>query len=160
MKLTTKSRCGTRILMDLANNYGLDPVSVGEISKRQGISVKFVEQVIRPLKKAGLIQSVRGPKGGYCLAKKPEEVNVGQIIRLLETYSDLAGCITKPENCTRSDECRVRLVWSKATKALYSYLDSITLFDLITMPMGVLCEDEIFNTPVNHNNEPIPLLRN
>jgi len=155
MKLTTKSRCGTRILMDLAYNYGLGPVSVGDISKRQGISVKFVEQVIRPLKKAGFIRSVRGPKGGYCLAKKPEEVNIGQIIRLLETYSDLAGCITKPENCARSDDCRVRLIWSKATKALYSYLDSITLSDLITMPLDGLCEDESFNTPLNGNRQSI-----
>jgi Rrf2 family iron-sulfur cluster assembly transcriptional regulator len=149
MKLTTKSRCGTRILMDLAFNYGLNPVSVGDISKRQGISVKFVEQVIRPLKKAGFIRSIRGPKGGYCLAKNPEEVNIGQIIRLLETHSELAQCITLPENCARYDDCRVRLVWSKATKMLYSYLDSITLSDLITLPLDEPCEDESINTPLS-----------
>lgn len=143
MKLTTKSRCGTRILMDLAHNYGQDPVPVGEISRRQGISVKFIEQVIRPLKKAGFINSVRGPKGGYCLAKKPEKINVGQVVRLLETHSELATCIAKPENCSRSDDCRVRLVWSKATTALYAYLESITLFDLITMPMDSFCDPEI-----------------
>jgi len=113
--------------MDLAHTYRKDPVSVGDISARQGISVKFVEQVIRPLKKAGFIHSIRGPKGGYCLAKKPDQINVGQIVRLLETHSDLSGCIAKPENCTRSDECRVRQVWANATKALYDYLDSITL---------------------------------
>jgi Rrf2 family protein len=135
--------------MDLAHNYGQEPVSVGDISGRQGISVKFVEQVIRPLKKAGLINSVRGPKGGYYLAKNPEQINVGQIVRLLETHSDLAGCISKPENCNRSDDCRVRQVWRNATNALYDYLDSISLFDLITMPMDAICDNEALDIPVN-----------
>ena len=140
MKLTTKSRCGTRILMDLAYSFRQNPVPVGEISKRQGISVKFVEQVIRPLKKAGFIKSVRGPKGGYYLAKKPDQINVGQIVRLLETHSELAGCITRPEKCSRSEDCRVRFIWTEATKALYNYLDSITLFNLITMPINNLVQ--------------------
>lgn len=128
--------------MDLARCYDQGPVSVSEISKRQGISVKYVEQLIRPLKKAGLINSARGPKGGHYLAETPENIGVGEIVRLLETHSELAACIASPEDCDRSDDCRVRLVWAGATQALYNYLDSITIYDLIDMSVDILCEKE------------------
>jgi Rrf2 family protein len=134
MKLNRKSRCGTRILMDLARNYDKGPIPVGDISRRQGISVKYLEQIIHPLKKAGFIKSSRGAKGGHCLAKKPETIVVGEIVRLLETHSELAGCVGTPENCDRSDECKVRLVWKEATKTLFAYLDSVSVLDLITDP--------------------------
>ena len=129
--------------MDLARCYGQAPVPVSDISKRQGISVKFVEQVIRPLKKAELIKSVRGPKGGHYLAKQPQDITVGQIIRLLETHSELAKCVTHPEQCLRSDDCRVRLVWTEATQLLYTYLDRITIADLISISVNTLIEKEI-----------------
>jgi Rrf2 family protein len=80
MKLSTRSRYGTRILVDLARNKDKGPIQIGEISKRQDISVKYLEQLIRPLKKAKLVTSVRGPKGGHLLAEEPENISLGQII--------------------------------------------------------------------------------
>lgn len=131
MKLSTRSRYGARILVDLARNHGPEPVQISEISKRQDISVKYLEQLIRPLKQANLVTSVRGPKGGHLLAKKPEEITLGQIVRLFEGQSELVECISKPEKCSKSDDCQVRLAWGDATRVLYEKLDSTTIADLM-----------------------------
>jgi Rrf2 family protein len=104
---------------------------MGEISKRQDISVKYLEQLIRPLKQANMVSSVRGPKGGHLLAKKPEDITLGQIVRLFEGQSELVECISNPEKCSMSDDCQVRLAWGDATKVLYEKLDSITIANLM-----------------------------
>jgi Rrf2 family protein len=130
MKLSTRSRYGTRLLVDLARHDDQAPIQIGEISKRQGISVKYLEQLIRPLKKAGYVTSVRGAKGGHLLAIKPEKIKLGDIVRLFETHTDLVECISSPEKCDMSDECRVRLVWQEATHVLYKKLDSTSIADL------------------------------
>ena len=131
MKLSTRSRYGTRILVDLARHNNQGPVQIGEISKRQDISVKYLEQLIRPLKQANLVESVRGPKGGHLLAKKPEDITLGQIVRLFEGQSDLVECVSNPEKCNMADDCQVRLAWRDATRVLYEKLDSTTIADLI-----------------------------
>jgi Rrf2 family iron-sulfur cluster assembly transcriptional regulator len=131
MKLSTRSRYGTRILVDLARHNNQGPVQIGEISKRQDISVKYLEQLIRPLKQASMVNSVRGPKGGHMLAKKPEEISLGQIVRLFEGQTELVECISNPEFCDMSDDCQVRLAWKEATRVLYEKLDSTTIADLL-----------------------------
>ena len=131
MKLSTRSRYGARILVDLARHNGQGPVQIGEISKRQDISVKYLEQLIRPLKQASMVTSVRGPKGGHLLAKKPEEITLGQIVRLFEGQSELVECISHPEKCSMSDDCQVRLAWKDATRVLYEKLDGTTISDLM-----------------------------
>ena len=131
MKLSTRSRYGTRILVDLARHNNQGPVQIGEISKRQDISVKYLEQLIRPLKQANLVESVRGPKGGHMLAKKPETITLGQIVRLFEGQSDLVKCVSNPETCNMADDCQVRLAWKDATRVLYEKLDSTTIADLM-----------------------------
>ena len=130
MKLSTRSRYGTRLLVDLARHNDQAPIQIGEVSKRQDISVKYLEQLIRPLKKAGYVNSVRGAKGGHLLAKRPEEIRLGDIVRLFEAHSDLVDCVRSPDNCPMSDECRVRLAWQEATEVLYQKLDSVTIADL------------------------------
>ena len=131
MKLSTRSRYGARILRDLARHDQQGPVQIGEISKRQDISVKYLEQLIRPLKQAELVESVRGPKGGHLLVKKPEEITLGQIVRLFEGQSDLVECVSSPEKCNMADDCQVRLAWRDATRVLYEKLDSTTIADLL-----------------------------
>jgi Rrf2 family iron-sulfur cluster assembly transcriptional regulator len=132
MKLSTRSRYGARILVDLARNSDQGPVQIGEISKRQDISVKYLEQLIRPLKQANLVNSVRGPKGGHLLAVKPEDITLGQIVRLFEGQSELVECISNPEKCSMSDDCQVRLAWGDATRVLYENLDNTTIADLMS----------------------------
>jgi Rrf2 family transcriptional regulator, iron-sulfur cluster assembly transcription factor len=131
MKLSTRSRYGTRILVELARQRGHGPVQIGEISRRQEIPVKYLEQLIRPLKQAALVRSVRGPKGGHSLAKKPQEITLGQIVRLFEGQSDLVECVSHPEKCAMSDDCQVRSAWKDATQVLYEKLDSTTIADLV-----------------------------
>lgn len=104
---------------------------MGEISNRQNISVKYLEQIIRPLKKAKLVKSIRGPKGGHMLAKKPDKITLGDIARLFEGQPELVDCISEPEKCQKSDDCVVRLGWQKATNALYKELDSISIANLL-----------------------------
>ena len=131
MKLSTRSRYGARILVDLARHRDQGPIQIGEISKRQDISVKYLEQLIRPLKQAKLVTSVRGPKGGHLLAEKPEKISLGQVVRLFEGQSDLVECVSYPEKCSMSDDCQVRLAWRDATEVLYNKLDSTTISDLM-----------------------------
>ena len=131
MKLTKKTRYGTRLLLDLAQYQAGGAVQMSEISIRQNISVKYLEQIIRPLKKAKLVKSIRGPKGGHLLAKNPEKITLGDITRLFEDQSELVDCISEPETCPKSDDCVVRLGWQQATIALYKELDSISIANLL-----------------------------
>ena len=131
MRLTTKSRYGTRLILDLAIYAKEGPVPLGEVAKRQKISVKYLEQLIIPLKKGEFIRSVRGPKGGHMLAKRPEKITVGEIVKILEGGIDLAGCVTNPDECQRSGGCPTRSVWEEATRAMYDKLNSITLKEIL-----------------------------
>jgi Rrf2 family iron-sulfur cluster assembly transcriptional regulator len=131
MKLSTKSRYGTRLLLDMAVHYNQGPVQLGDIAKRQNISVKYLEQIIIPLKKAKYIQSVRGPKGGHALTRPPEEITVGEIVALLEEGATLAECSEHSAVCERSATCPTRLIWHEAAKAMFDKLNTITLADLL-----------------------------
>jgi Rrf2 family protein len=132
MKLSTKSRYSVRILLELARHRDDGPVATGEISRRQQIPVKYLEQLVRTLKQADLVGSVRGPKGGHLLAVAPEKISLGQVVRLFETQTDLVACISAPEKCEMADDCKVRLVWEDATTALFEKLDQITIGDLLS----------------------------
>ena len=130
MKLSTRSRYGTRLLLDMAQHYQQGPIQMGEIAKRQEISVKYLEQIIIPLKKANYVLSVRGPKGGHSLARPPEEITLGEIVALLEEGCSLVQCSEYADVCSRSGACPTRLVWQEAAQALFDKLSSITLADL------------------------------
>jgi Rrf2 family transcriptional regulator, iron-sulfur cluster assembly transcription factor len=131
MKLSTRSRYGTRLMLGLAQHYHQGPMHLSTIALQQGISVKYLEQIIIPLKKAKYIQSVRGPKGGHVLARSPEEITVGEIVALLEEGASLAECSFNPKVCDRSSICQTRYVWQEAAQAMFDKLNSITLADLL-----------------------------
>ena len=131
MKLSTRSRYGTRMMLDLAQHYDEGPVQIRNVSKRENISVKYLEQLIIPLKKANFIKSVRGPKGGHMLAKPPKAITVGEIVRVLEGGINLSSCIENPEVCDRTSDCLTRDLWEETTKAMYEKLNSATLSKMI-----------------------------
>ncbi len=133
MKLSTRGRYGTRMMLDLAQHQGEGPVQIGEIAKRQDISVKYLEQLIIPLKKANYINSIRGPRGGHMLAIPPEKITVGEIVNILEGGIDLTDCIGNPEICPRAEHCITRDIWAETTDAIYDKLNSITLAKMIDM---------------------------
>lgn len=137
MRLSTRSRYGTRLMQDLAQHYDKSPVRIGEIAKRQDISVKYLEQLIIPLKQSHLIKSIRGTRGGHMLARSPDQITVGQIVRALEGAVDLVGCIENPGECKRSGSCLTRSIWKDASKAMHEKLNSITLSKLLEMGKGV-----------------------
>jgi Rrf2 family iron-sulfur cluster assembly transcriptional regulator len=133
MKLSTRSRYGTRLMLDMAQHYDDGPIHLANIARRQGISVKYLEQIIIPLKKAHYVKSVRGPKGGHILAKPPAEITVGEIVALLEEGAYLAECSTDSRACERSSTCLTRRLWKEAAQAMFDKLHSITLADVMQL---------------------------
>src|SRR5208283_2861697 len=109
MKLSTRSRYGVRLVLDLALHADEGPVRLGSVAQRQGIGIKYLEQIIISLKKADYVKSVRGPKGGHLLTKPPEEITVGEIVGLLEGGLKLVKCVRYPEECERSSTCVTRI---------------------------------------------------
>ncbi|MBW2708786.1 MAG: Rrf2 family transcriptional regulator [Deltaproteobacteria bacterium] len=131
MKLSTRSRYGTRMVLDLAKRFDEGPVRIGDIAEREGISVKYLEQLIILLKQADFIRSVRGPKGGHMLSRPPENITVGEVVKVLEGGMNLTVCVENPEKCEKSMDCVTRDVWEAASKAMYDKLDSMTLAGLL-----------------------------
>jgi Rrf2 family transcriptional regulator, iron-sulfur cluster assembly transcription factor len=131
MKLSTRSRYGTRLMLELAEHYQKGPLHLNTIALQQGISVKYLEQIIIPLKRADYIRSVRGPKGGHVLAKPPAEITIGEIVALLEDGPSLTECSDNPMVCERASICKTRYIWQEAAQAMFDKLRSITLADLL-----------------------------
>lgn len=133
MKISTKGRYALRLMLDLAlNQKGDEPVQIKEIAARQDISNKYLEQIISILNKAGYVRSIRGPQGGYLLARKPEEYTVGMILRLTEGSMAPVSCLEFEENnCNRKDGCVTLLLWQKLDEAIRGVIDSVTLADLV-----------------------------
>ena len=135
MRLTTKSRYGTRLILDLAIYAKDGPVPLGDVAKRQNISVKYLEQLILKLKKAGLIESQRGPFGGHMLVKPPGEITIGDIVRILEGRAAITDCAEMDDQlcgeCNRAGDCLSRWVWIEASKAMFDCLDKITVESII-----------------------------
>jgi Rrf2 family transcriptional regulator, iron-sulfur cluster assembly transcription factor len=121
------------MILDLAQHHGQGAIQLGEIAKRQKISLKYLEQIIRPLKKAGFVKSFRGAKGGHVLNKLPSEVTVGEVVALLEGGKTLVSCEQEPEVCDRVDSCVTRYIWIEAATAMYDRLAAITFADLLSM---------------------------
>jgi len=135
MRLSTKSRYGTRMLIDIAENYHTGPVSVAEIASRTGISEKYMEKLIRRLKRAGLVISKRGPKGGHVLAKSAAHITVGEIVRALEDCVVLKDCRRGKDSCAacvRQATCASKIIWEQASAGMFQMLDAYTLQNLLT----------------------------
>ncbi len=133
MKLSTKGRYGLRALIDLAVHSGAEPVSITSISERQDLSERYLEQLMTKLKRAGLIQSIRGAGGGYLLAKKPEEISVGDVLRALEGNLDPVECSGFQEEggCQAADSCVTKYVWQRINDSINHTVDEISLEELL-----------------------------
>jgi Rrf2 family protein len=118
-------------MVDLAECYALGPIPLGEIAKRQDLSAKYLEQLIILLRAVGLIKSERGRRGGYMLARKPEEISVGEIVEALEGGLALSKCVTESGDCQRSPRCPTRRVWADMTDLLKEELYATSLQDIL-----------------------------
>lgn len=132
MKISTRGRYALRFMIDLAQHDSGDFTALKDISERQNISVKYLEQITSLLSKFGLLQSVRGPQGGYKLAKKPEEYTIGEILRITEGNLAPVTCLEPEHNaCPRAGSCLTLGVWVGLEKVVNEYLDGKTLKDLV-----------------------------
>lgn len=132
MKISTKGRYALRLMIDLGENNTGTPVSLRDVAKRQGISEKYLEQIISILNKAGYVRSVRGAQGGYLLRREPKEYTVGDILRLTEGSLAPVTCVEDEDMpCERQDNCVTVIVWKKINEAINNVVDNITLQDLV-----------------------------
>ena len=134
LRLSTRGRYGVKAMFELAMNHGRGPIPLKEIADRQGLSEHYLEQLVAPLRKAGLVKSVRGAHGGYMLNKDPASISVGDIIRVLEGPIAPTDCVAEDrdavEHCGRAAGCMARSVWAKVRDSIAEVVDSITLADL------------------------------
>ena len=132
MRVSTKGRYALRLMLDLAIHDTGENIALKTIAKRQGISGKYLEQIIGILAKAGFVRSVRGSSGGYRLSKKPEAYTVGDILRLTEGSLAPVACVEEGiENCPKADSCVTLTVWQQLNDAINGVVDHITLADLV-----------------------------
>jgi len=137
MKLSTKGKYGVRALFEIARNFGRGPLSIREIVERQRISLSYLEQILHRLGKAGIIESVRGPHGGYVLARKPADLTIGDVVRALEGPIALSHCLEPGDaGCYQADACVARMVWARVGEKIEEALDSITFEHLLRQAPG------------------------
>ena len=131
MKISTKGRYALRLMLDIALHPDEAPVSLGDVSQRQEISVKYLEQLVSPLTRAGLLRSVRGAGGGYLLTRKPCDYTAGEILRTLEGSMAPVSCCDSGECCDHKDICVTIDLWRDIQAAVDSVVNAVTLQDLV-----------------------------
>jgi Rrf2 family protein len=132
-------------MLELACQYGKGPISMSDISRNQKIPIKYLEQLIIPLKKAKLITSIRGPKGGHMLAKAPSEISLWEILLRLESKFSFVDCLSDETCCASIATCPIRPVWGKAFGSMKKIFQDTTLVDVLNL-----------NEPVMAKSVPIP----
>jgi Rrf2 family protein len=131
MKLSTRTRYGVRAVIELAASDRKKPVQLKVIAQRQDISVKYLEQLMNALRSGGIVRSIRGARGGYILAKPPNQIKLIEVFNCLEGSVITAECVEDEDFCRRSADCAARLLWVRVQEAIKSVLESETIQDLI-----------------------------
>lgn len=151
MRLTTKGRFAVTAMMDLAMQNRAGPVTLAQISERQKISLSYLEQLFAKLRRRGLVDSFRGPGGGYCLAKDMGQVSVSEIILAVDEPLDSTQCAGK-ENCQDDRKCSTHDLWAKLNEHILDYLGSVSLRQLVDAQKAKATEV----TPVQDMRDTVP----
>jgi len=135
IKLSTKGRYGTRLMVNLASHYqeGPEPIILKSVADQEEISIRYLEQIIIPLKINKLVKSIRGAGGGYTLSRKPSEIKVCDILHALEGTCSLVECVEDETACNRISTCGTHEVWKTASLMMKAYFESISLEDVLVM---------------------------
>lgn len=133
MKLTTKGRYAVTAMLDLALRHNKGSVTLADIARRQGISLSYLEQLFAKLRRADLVESVRGPGGGYNLARLPSEISVAQIVLAINENIDATRCGGE-RNCQGDEPCLTHELWQDLSRRIHDFLDGISLADLVERP--------------------------
>lgn len=155
MKLSTKGRYGLRAVLDLAENGRDDAVSLSSVAERQEISISYLEQLIAKLKKAGIVNSIRGAQGGYFLAKSPDLISVGDILRALEGDLNPVDCpavASTSAPCSGADLCVTKYVWMRISDSINSTVDTMMLSELLQESEKIKSEHGIVNEEKRKKN--------
>jgi len=135
MRISTRGRYSTRLMLELAIHYGEKPVLLKDISSSQEISLKYLAQLIIPLKIAGLLKATRGAHGGYFLARHPKDIKLSEIIAAVEGSLNIIECVDNHNICSRSDVCTLRGIWTEVSNKFFETLDSYTLQHILEREM-------------------------
>lgn len=133
MRLSTKGRYAVTAMMDLAIHDKIGPVTLAEISQCQGISLSYLEQLFAKLRKDSLVEGVRGPGGGYRLARPSDQISIAQIILAVDEKMDITRCRGQ-EDCQDGERCLTHELWNELSQQLHDFLDGITLADFADRP--------------------------
>lgn len=131
LRLSTKGQYGVRAMFEIASGYNYGPITIRKISEKQDVSVSYLEQILNQLRKAEIIKSVKGPGGGYVLADTPDKISIGRILRELEGPVAITSCLDPKEGCIRVEGCVTHLLWKSLGEKIESFLDHMTLKDLL-----------------------------
>ena len=131
MKLSTRTRYAVRAIIELAQNDSNRPLQLKIIAQRQDISVKYLEQLMAVLRSAGFVRSIRGSKGGYVLAKAPNQIKLNEVLHRLEGTVATVECVENDDYCSRSADCAARYLWMQVEQAIEKVMEAITLQDLV-----------------------------
>jgi Rrf2 family protein len=130
VKLSTRSRYGMRALLDIALQSHREPVRLKDIARRQDVSLSYLEHIVGPLIAGGILRSTRGPGGGVSLLRRPEDIPLAEVMRLLEGPLSTSDCVSHPDVCQRSALCATRTLWAELAEAMDAVLQARTLADL------------------------------
>jgi len=133
IRLSTKGRYGTRLMLNLAQHYknGNEAIILKNVSDEEEISIRYLEQIIIPLKINKLVKSIRGAGGGYTLARHPSKIKLSEVLHVLEGSCCLVECVDDSEFCHRTTICATHEIWKEASNLLKNYFGSITIQDLV-----------------------------
>ena len=127
MKISTKGRYGLRIVMDVAMNGNEKPRMIRDIAKSQQISEKYISRLIIDLRQGGILESIRGAKGGYKLSRNPESITVLEILEIMEGRIAIVECLSSPIHCVRASKCATKEIWNNVNEEIRTTLSKITL---------------------------------
>lgn len=133
MKLTTRGRYAVTAMLDLAIHFDESSIALADVSRRQGISLSYLEQLFAQLRKRGLVTSTRGPGGGYSLSSPPSEISIARIIDAIDENIDATLC-SGSKNCTDDDACLTHFLWEELSSSIRDFLSTKTLGDLVNQP--------------------------
>jgi Rrf2 family cysteine metabolism transcriptional repressor len=131
MKMSTRGRYGLRAMLELARCHGQSPVLMSSLAKREAVSRKYLHGLLTALKKAELVRSIRGPGGGFVLAREPSKIRLSQVLHALEGPLSLVDCVADRLSCSRVNSCTAHRVWEELSETIENALDGVTLEDLI-----------------------------
>lgn len=147
MRVSQKAQCGTRAMLELALHYGKGVVSLSHIARTQGISVKYLEQIMMPLRRAGMVEGVRGAGGGYRLRRPPWDIRVGEVIRALEEPMEPVQCLQDEGHCNKVEGCKARGIWADLHRIIRDALDRMTLQEVIERAPSGQAHPQAANAP-------------